>query len=115
MSENHEQTTTSRILGIVIIIVTLYFLFIEIMQFSVKLQYYLWNVINYFDIASIVTNLMIVLNEMNERKYLSTGFPDHNIDHKTLVMALAFISMWIRAFYWMRNFGTTAFFIFLLK
>ena len=67
MSEYYEQTTTSFILGTVIIMLTLYFLFIEIMQLSVKRSYYLWNVTNTYDIASIVTNLMIVLNEMNER------------------------------------------------
>ena len=94
-----------------IIILTLYFLGLEVLQLynpQQTLFKYLLDLTNFIDIFSGILNIVLVLNEISN--YSVLGF-----DLTKLFAMLAIFFVWYKVFYWMRLFTKPAFFMNLLS
>ena len=60
------------------------------------------------DYTSILMNILIVINEIFDRKILNPKL-------KMFMIVIALTCLWLRAFYWMRVFEMPAFYILLIK
>ena len=92
---------------------SLYFLFIECLQFKElynrgEWQHYFLSLTNFVDYSSVIINFAIISNEALERRFFSSN-------ELPSIVAYAVFCLWFRAFYWMRIFEGSAFFIILIK
>ena len=113
LREDQEISWMNYLLQVIVIIMSLYFLFIECLQFKDfhergKRRHYFYSFTNFVDYTSVFTNLAIILNENLKRQLIGI---------KTLpyFVSYAVFCLWFRAFYWMRVFESSAFFIILIK
>lgn len=107
-SEERNHTLIQRIIEAIVTITTLWFLFIECLELSAEKLHHFSSLTTFIDFTSIMTNLLIVVNEILERSLIDPEL-------KPYIVAYAVFSLWFRAFYWMRVFGRPAFFILLIK
>ena len=112
------------ILALLVFSTTAYFLFIEYLQYNVQKKRYFYNTTNIIDQTSILSNFLIILNEVFDRKIFKhdeyifdevTGERNISTSIYSFFIAYAVICLWYRAFYWMRVFERPAFFILLIK
>ena len=108
LNENPDRTFFYWLLEFIVLLTTIYFLVIEFFQMKTQKLKYLYGTTNIIDYSQIVTNILIVINEIKDRNLFSQ-------DAKSYIIAGAVLCLWIRTFYWMRVFKRPAFFILLIK
>ena len=86
------------------LIFLLYFLLYEFYQLLSNRLIYFTDVYNLFDLSSAIINVFIMFS-------YGYGYDWVDPDRTRQIAAVAVILMWIKAFYWMRLFGSTSYFI----
>ena len=109
LREDPEISWINFLLQVIVTIMSLYFMFIEYLQFKhfEEKRHYL-SFTNLVDFTSVIVNLVIVLNEAFARQLISAiALPSF--------VACAVFCLWFRAFYWSRVFESFAFYYILIK
>jgi len=93
--------------ALVVAVSTGYFVWLEVLQIQDNPTYFC-ELTNYIDISSAVLTYFLLIFKVND-----DGWYNFATQQKIAVIAVAMV--WYKAFYWMRLFDTTAFFINLLN
>ena len=91
----------------VVAVSTGYFVWLEVLQIQDNTRYFC-ELTNYVDISSAVMTYFLLCFSTNEEGW-------YNFETQQKIAAIAVTMVWYKAFYWMRLFDTTAFFINLLN
>ena len=106
--EEPEFSVSGILLQKCILVLTIYFVYLEGLQMLDQGPYdYLWDLNNIIDLTSSVLNWVLVVNEWVNHFFL---------DSKSLKVCtmLALVCVWYKLFYWLRLFKDPAFFMNLL-
>ena len=97
-------------LQIVIIVLTVYFTFFEVRQARKSLIRYLLEFQNLVEYSSSAINVLLVILDC----YIAPEDQAGHNDRLQILSSLAVLLMWVRLFFWMRLFKSTAFYARLL-
>ena len=100
------EPTTELANRIIMILLTVYFIFFEVKSVLRDGLDYFREVFNYLDILSFTANIYCLEAAM-EGKHEEGP----NVEVIRAFAALAVLLMWFKAFYWLRLFGPTSFFV----
>jgi hypothetical protein len=112
-NDDHETIRSTRVMVWILTVVCTafiaFFVLIEYLQIKQNANEYFRDYWNYIDGIGLLLNgiLMIMLN-VNCINESNEAFPKHNL---RMIGALGVFLLWVKLFYWMRLFRSTAYFI----
>ena len=93
----------------VILLMIFYFLYFEVMSMKRDRYYYFLDIFNYVDLVSFIMNTYLIGGMKVSKK--SDELEERQEDRIRNLASVAALLMWFKAFYWLRLFGPTSFFV----
>lgn len=97
-----------------LVLLTFYFMVFDLIVLLREGLAYFTDVFNYIDVASFTLNFYLVFYTATHSKEERMANGD-NINTIRTLSAIAAVLMWFKGFYWMRLFGSTSFYVRLIK